>query len=204
MSAAARLREKLRETPKKKSKNERPKLFIDAKQEVRANHWGRSVSLGALGRYFRLLDRRRKELEAELNGVKSQLREAAKRGLDGASEYYDCAVVGPVRCVRQNRYQAIKGVDRGVLVNAVGELEFRSMFTERACLEFKDGLEMEQFISRCELAGVVLGGRKVAEIKPRSEIRRRMAELEGVLKPDVVALLDDLAKDTALAVGVDK
>ena len=204
MSAALKLLEKVNGTPQKKAKHERPKLFVDAKKEVRCSQFNRDVTVAALSRYFRLVDRKRKELEAELNGVKGALRTVADKELRGSDRYYDCVVLGDVRCVRQNRYGEVKGVERDELVGALGEVEYKTMFTEDCYIQFTGAEEMWQFIGRCELAGVELGGESVVQVKPRASIRQRMAELGGSIGAGEKKLLDALAKDSQLAVGVDR
>lgn len=176
------------------------RVSLDPSSPVKLAGYDEPVKAGVAARYWRLLNRKEKALAAQIGSVKAALRTAALGEMNRSEGYVASVVCGPVKVTRQNRFKAVP-FEREELIDALGEVEYRTMFGETAGLEFASIEQMECFLRRCELAGVSVDATEKRVVKPRTSIRERLAEVGPALGQDAKELIEHCAQDIAPAVG---
>lgn len=188
----------------KKSKVRSRSLTADLSVPVSYPGAGREVSLGAVARYWSLKDRQARALGAELDLIKGILRAEAQKVVANDGGYAGKVEMGRVEVVRQNRYKPVP-FNRDELVEAVGGVEYSTLFEEKATIEFGSVMEMRQFLSRCEMAGVSVGGEISEVVKPRKSFAERLSQIEDDISGEVRELLaEKCSTDSEMGVGRKK
>ncbi len=177
-------------TPKIVLRDEEPVEFLGGEQ-----------TLGGLVAEWKRLDAERKNIEAELELIKSKLREVGKGKLDNADRYYSGVQIGEVVVQRANKYKLNPKYSREEIIDAIGETEYYTMFGEDAVIRFQSVKELELFTGACAQAGVAIKGDKETKVKPRSSFAARLYEIGHSLGDGVEELLRDCAVDQRPSVG---
>ena len=156
-----------------------------------------------VAKMFKELQSQIKALETEQDVLKSALRQAGQRLLDMNAEagtYYASADVAGVRVSRANRFSpVVYGKDE--LVDAVGPVEYKILFNEKAVIEFVSIDELRQHVSMCKEAGITVDGRVNEVITANSSANEYICKIQNVIDTDRMALLKACLKDQAARVG---
>lgn len=189
-------------------KASKPSLVLDDSMPVAIGGTEEKVlTIAEASKAFAEHDAKLKELEAvkgsfadalKVAGVKA-LREAEKQG-----KYYAAAIAGMAQITRQNKYQPITEANKDRLVQELGAVEYATLFTEKATIEFDSLDAMRGFIQQCAALGMVVPGNVVETIVPRSTFVERKCQLASLLPAEKVVLIDAIAERTTFAIGKKK
>jgi hypothetical protein len=136
--------------------------------------------------------------------LKESLRDVGVKAMNEHGGYVASAVIGCVKVNRSNRFKAIE-VDRGGLIDAVGGVEYCTMFQEKASIVFPNIPQMRRHVELCEAAGVPVDDLECQEeIVPKSTVLQRLAEVEEHMEAEKVATVRRCLADQAAAVGLVK
>lgn len=191
---------KIRKSQEKTKHAERPRVHVDAEQQVTPRFYERPTTLAACARLYRQYDKQIKSMQRMADELKRHIRDAgvqALRQAESEGKYYGMAQVGCCKVVRQNKYQPLE-VERSELVDAVGMAEYGVLFTEKVCIELASVDALKQFQSMCELAGVKMPGVPVVSIKPKAGFAERKCELAGALSGSKRTTIEAIADGESL------
>lgn len=196
-------RELLREIKdtKKERKDER-KLVISPKAKVSMPTFDRDTTIAAAARYFKIVSRRVKSLETELDAVKAVIRETGNGELERElmrGEYYGAADCAGVKVTRANKYSPVE-VNKDKLVEFVGE-SYGVMFKEQATLTFKSIDSMRAHLRLCQEMGIPVECEHSEVVVGRPGLRQRICEIWNSLDEQKKTVLLACAKDQAPRVG---
>lgn len=118
--------------------------------------------------------------------------------------YYNKAVLGGVSVVRQNKYRPVGMAEYGELVEALGLVEFKSLMSEDAGIDFESIEDMRDFMAECERAGVKCAGKVREKVVPRSSFGERKVQLIKALDVDKAELLNAIGMDASFSVMASK
>jgi hypothetical protein len=186
---------KLKANKNKATKQERPRAYADAQQQVTPRYIERPTSLAACARLYRQYDKQIKSMQRMADELKKHVRQAgveAMREAEQKGEYYGMAQVGCCKVVRQNKYRPVD-VGRQDLIGAVGSAEYGVLFNESVVIELDSYEQLMQAQEMCKLAGFELPGVPVVQIKPKSGFIERKCELLPSLKGEQREVVEEIA-----------
>lgn len=191
-----------------KKKESKPSLVLDDSLAVKVGGTEeRELTIKEAAERFAEVDAQVKEYEAVKGSFAEALKEAgvaALREAERQGRYYAAALAGTVQVSRQNKYRPVTVAGRDELVEALGVVEYGTLFSEKACLEFESVDQMRGFIDSCMALGVKVPGKVVETVTPRSTFAERKCQIAGVLPADKVELVEKLGEATTFAISVKR
>lgn len=202
MSKAATLLKKISSKQSDKRQKKEDRLVVPPGTEVVIPSYDRPTTVRAAARLFKIVSKKVKSFQTELDVIKSVIRETGADALNeqfAAGRYFASADCGGVKVSRANKFSALD-IDRNELQAAVGEA-YGAMFKEEAVIAFNGADELQAHLRLCEETRIPVGGKASVTIKGRPGMRERMCDMWDGLGEDKRELLTACAKDQAARVG---
>lgn len=201
MGKAAQLLKNKQEIEQSKSKS--GVVRVDDSAIVDVPFYSRKSTVRAVARLFRIANAKLKTMETEVESLKNVLRAVGQQELDTNSEagkYVSKVDVAGISVCRANKFKPVP-YDRDALMEAVGPVEYRVFFNEKASIKFDNIDEERSFVQICKDAGVDVSGTVEEIVVGNAAFGEYIARTSKSLDAERLALLKDCASDQAARVG---
>lgn len=191
-----------------KAKPATPSITLDDSTVIHVGGTeAREMAIAEASKIFVDCDARIKELETRKRSLSEALKAAGVAALRAAEEegqYFVKALAGLATIVRQNKYKAIDIATREELVSALGAVEYSTLMTEKASIEFDSIEQLRSFVAQCRTNGVHVVGQICESVTPRSTFAETRCQILPTLAQDKRVVLNRIGEDTTFAVSARK